>query len=474
MSQPNILFILIDDLGARDLGCYGSTFYETPHLDRLAADGLRCERAYASCTVCSPTRASIMSGKYPARVGITQFIGGKNSGRLSDVPYLHYLPLSETSLATALSEGGYQTWHLGKWHLGDEAFHPDRHGFDVNIGGCHWGHPYDGFQAPWGIPTLDEQPEGTWLTRHLTDRAIDLIRQRDSERPFFMHLSHYAVHTPIQAPPELVEKYRAKARALGLDQIDPMSECGTIPFGDRYGKTMRRRVLQSHPVYAAMIEEMDTEIGRLLQALDDAGLSHDTLVVFTSDNGGECSSGGGAPTCNLPLAEGKGWAREGGTRVCQMLRWPGQIAPGSSSSTPMISCDFYPSLLHAAELPQRPEQHVDGVDLCSHWQQGTAVERDALFWHYPHYSNQGDTPHASMLSGCGRWKFIWHFEDDVLRLFDLHADPSESRDCAAEHQERVRAMHQRLQAWQEDVCARMPEPNPVWHPRPQVPNNAHE
>jgi arylsulfatase A-like enzyme len=199
MKRPNIVMILIDDLGARDLACFGSTFYETPNLDRLAREGMRFENAYASCPVCSPTRASIMSGKYPARVGVTQFIGGRNEGKLKDVPYLHYLPLEETSIAAALREGGYQTWHVGKWHLGDADFHPPHHGFDVNIAGFHAGMPPAGYFSPYGMEYLEDGPEGEYLTDRLTDEAIGLIRHR-KDKPFFLHLSHYAVHTPIQAP----------------------------------------------------------------------------------------------------------------------------------------------------------------------------------------------------------------------------------------------------------------------------------
>jgi arylsulfatase A-like enzyme len=347
MSKPNFLFILIDDLGARDLGCFGSTFYETPNLDRLAREGMQFHRAYASCPVCSPTRASIMTGKYPARVGITNYIGGKNAGRLMHQPYLHYLPREEQSLATALREGGYQTWHVGKWHLGDDAFHPQHHGFDVNIGGGHHGHPVGGYWSPWKLQNLPDAEAGKYLTDHLTDESIRLIRQRDRSRPFFLNLWHYAVHTPIQAPADLVEKYRRKAADLGLDKVPAIVDGELMSFITDRPRNVRRRVIQSDPAYAAMMENLDTNIGRVLQTLADEGLADDTVVVFTSDNGG-LSTAEGSPTCNLPLAEGKGWAEEGGNRVAQVVRWPAKVKPATRCDVPVTSTDFYPTFLEAA------------------------------------------------------------------------------------------------------------------------------
>ncbi|HZK81334.1 MAG TPA: sulfatase-like hydrolase/transferase, partial [Humisphaera sp.] len=217
VRKPNIIFILIDDMGWRDLGCCGSTFYETPNIDRLAAGGMRFTQAYAAAPVCSPTRASIMTGKYPARVGVTDWIGAKSAGRLLDAPYIHHLPLTEVSLAKALKQAGYQTWHLGKWHLGERNFYPDRHGFDVNVGGCELGHQPSYF-SPYRIPTLKDGPKGEFLTDRLTDEAIALIEKSDG-RPFFMNFWHYAVHAPIQAPVELIQKYRDKAHRLKLDSV---------------------------------------------------------------------------------------------------------------------------------------------------------------------------------------------------------------------------------------------------------------
>ncbi len=483
MPQPNILLILIDDLGWRDLSCYGSTFYETPRLDALAREGLRFTDAYATCPVCSPTRASILSGKYPARVGVTNWIGGCREGRLLEAPYLHYLPRTEVSLAQALREGGYQTWHVGKWHLGDEPFYPEHHGFDVNIGGCHWGHPQGGYFSPWHHPTLPDAAPGTYLTDHLTDRAIDLIRQRDSSRPFFLNLWHYAVHTPIQAPASLVEKYRRKARVLGLDMLNPYTDGGEGPVlptaGERQqGRGMAhicRRVVQSDPAYAAMIENLDGSIGRVLDVLTSEGLAENTLVAFVSDNGG-LSTAEGSPTCNAPLAEGKGWDREGGNRVCQIVRWPAVTRAGGTCAVPVQSCDFYPTFLAAAGLPPRPLQHVDGLNMMPLLAGDGALPDRALFWHYPHYGNQGGQPASWMLRDG--WKLIHRYERSADELFHLPSDISEAHDRAQECPERVAALRAELEGWQREVEAKLPKPNPEWERLralvPGVPNNARE
>lgn len=463
MKRTNIIFIVIDDLGWRDLACYGSSFYETPCLDQLAAGGMRFTDAYATCPVCSPTRASILTGRYPARVGITNWIGGHRRGRLREAPYLHWLPLTERTVAGVLGEAGWQTWHVGKWHLGDSGFGPLEHGFAVNIGGCHLGSPRHGYWAPWGIPALPDAAPGTYLTDHLTDRAIGLIRDRDPARPFFLHLSHYAVHTPIQAPADLIEKYRRKAKALGLDGIDPYAigeEMPVLPY--REGAPMQRvarRVVQSDPVYAAMIENLDRNIGRLLDALAAAGIADDTLVVFTSDNGG-LATAEGSPTCNAPLSEGKGWDREGGTRVCQFARWPGRIPAGTCTGTPVQSCDLFPTALAAAGLPSRPELHCDGVDLLPLLTGGAQPAPRTLFWHYPHYGNQGGQP--SMWALRGGWKLVHRFESGRDELFRIATDPAEACDLAAAEPVIAASLRAELDAWRISIEARMPEPDPEW------------
>ena len=400
--KPNVIFILIDDFGWKDSSCYGSTFYETPNIDRLAQDGMRFTDAYAACPVCSPTRASILSGKYPATVGVTDWIdwGGKvhpARGKLVDVPYIKHLPLEEKTLAATLREQGYQTWHVGKWHLGGPEYYPDKQGFDVNIGGCHWGMPLNGYFSPWGIPTLEEGPEGEYLTDRLTDEAINLIHNNDG-KPFFLNLWYYSVHIPIEAKPEKIRKYEAKARAMGLDTLKTFEVGEFFPCEHKKDQRILRRLVQSDPAYAAMIESLDENIGRLLQAVAEAGQTENTIVVFTSDNGG-LATAEGSPTSNAPLAEGKGWMYEGGTREPLIIKWPEMVQSGSLCAIPVTSPDFYPTMLDLIGLDLLPEQHCDGVSFLPLLQGAKLLERDAIFWHYPHYGNQGGTPGSSVRAG---------------------------------------------------------------------------
>jgi arylsulfatase A-like enzyme len=465
---PNILFILIDDLGWRDLTCYGSSFYETPNLDRLAAQGMLFSDAYAACPVCSPTRASLLTGKYPATVGITNYIdwSGKwhpQRGILVDAPYLKGLPATEVTVAQALREGGYQTWHVGKWHLGGPGRYPTDCGFDVNVGGCEWGCPQNGYFSPWKIPGFPDAPAGTYLTDHLTDAAVRLIREADA-RPFFLHLAHYAVHTPIQSPPALVAKYQAKAKRLGLDQVTPVREGAHFHTQHMRAAVVKHRVLQSDAAYAAMMENLDNNIGRVLDALAETGKADNTLVIFTSDNGGLATggfwAGEYAPTCNLPLQAGKGWMYDGGTREPCLVRWPGRVRPGSVCRRPITSPDLYPTLLEAAGLPLRPEQHVDGVSFLPLLGGDERFDRGPIYWHYPHYGNQGGVPGAAVRHGD--WKLIEFYEDNRLELYNLADDLSETIDLAAAQPQIVRELHARLTAWRTQVAAKMPEPNPDW------------
>lgn len=456
-TQPNIIFFLIDDMGWTDLTCTGSSFYETPRLDELRREGLMFTDAYAAAPVCSPTRASILSGKYPARVGVTQFIGGHGVGRLCDVPYFTQLPRSEHCLASALRAGGYQTWHVGKWHLGEGGSAPLAHGFDVNVGGGRWGHPPQGYFAPWGLPNLEGE-DGDYLTDALTDAAIALLRERDADKPFFLNFWHYAVHTPIQAPAALVEKYQNKARELGLD-TQPFEDGDFFPVDHKRDQRIRRRKFQSDPTYAAMVENLDWNVGRVLDALDEMGLRENTLIVFTSDNGG-LSTAEGSPTSNAPLSEGKGWMYEGGNREPLLMRWPGHIAPGTTCDVPITSPDFYPTFLQVAGLPPLPQQHRDGESLLPLMNGQGALKREAIFWHYPHYSNQGDSPACALRAG--RWKGIEWFETGKFELYNLRDDIAEQHDLAAREPERVAALRGQLDAWKREVGALIPKPNVNW------------
>lgn len=467
-TPPNLILILIDDLGCRDLSCLGSSFYRTPHLDRMAQEGIVFTAAYASCPVCSPTRASLLTGKYPAAVGITDWIdwGGQLHpcrGRLIDAPYLKELPRSEYTLARALRDAGYTTWHVGKWHLGSSGSLPQDHGFDQNIGGGKDGAPHTYF-APWpNEPLADLQvPPGTYLTDYLTARAIELIRKRPRHKPFFLNLWHYAVHTPIQAKPDAIRRWSRRAARLGLDQINPFEIGEHFPAMHQRHLRVKRRRIQSDPIYAAMIANMDWNIGRLLDTLREEGIEHDTLVAFTSDNGG-LATAEGSPTCNAPYKEGKGWMAEGGVRVPLILWWPGRIPPGLRSSEPVSSPDLYPTFLEAADLDARPSQHRDGLSLLPLWSGSSHLPREALFWHYPHYGNQGGTPGSSVRSGD--YKLIEFFEDGCLELYNLRNDPSENHNLARRKPETTARLHELLQNWRKSVEARLPAPNLGWNPR---------
>ncbi len=460
MQKPNILFILIDDMGWKDLSCYGSTFYETPNIDTLAKNGMTFTNAYAACPVCSPTRASILTGKYPATIGVTDWIGAHTQGKLIDAPYIDHLPLSEYSLAKALQSGGYTTWHVGKWHLGTKEYYPHNHGFDVNIGGCHMGCPPKGYFSPYDIENLTDGVEGEYLTDRLTNEAIHLITHRDVHTPFFMHLSHYTVHTPLEAKEEDVQYYTEKATHMGLHTIDPFIEGDFHPCEHKNHIKIKRRVLQSDPTYAAMIGNLDKNIGKLMDCLQNQGLMENTLVIFTSDNGGLATSEG-SPTCNAPLQEGKGWMYEGGVREPLIMHWPRVIQKGTLCHEPVTSPDFYPTLLEASGLDLMHNQHVDGVSFMPLLRQEKEFHRGPIFWHYPHYGNQGGTPASSIRNG--RYKLIEFFEDNRLELYDLHNDISETKNIADTHKALTATMHKTLQDWRLSIEARIPQPNPNWN-----------
>src|SRR5699024_6473772 len=447
----------VDDLGWTDLGCYGSSFYETPRLDALAAGSCRLENAYAASPVCSPSRAALLTGRVPARVGVTQWIGGTGVGELLDVPYHHALPVSEYALPRALRDGGYATWHVGKWHLGDGAHGPLAHGFEVNIAGGHIGSPRTYF-APWGIEHLPEAEPGTYLTDALTDHAIDLVRSHDGERPFFLHMAHYAVHTPLEAPRDLVEKYERKAQQLGLDPEAGLEAGEAHAMWGKRDQRILRRTVQSHPTYAAMVENLDTNVGRLLDALEEAGVLDDTMIVFTSDNGGLVTAEG-SPTSCAPLGEGKGWTEEGGVRIPLIVRLPGGVASSACTEVIAHGPDLYPTLLDAAGLPPVPMQHADGVSLLP-WLRGTAdpASRGPIFWHYPHYSNQGGRPSAAVRQG--RYKLIRFFEDEHCELYDLEQDVGEQHDLAAALPEVVEELRDALARHLREVGALIPQRNP--------------
>jgi arylsulfatase A-like enzyme len=448
---PNIVFILADDLGWRDLGCTGSTFYETPKIDALAQRGVRFTNAYAACPVCSPTRASIMTGKYPARLDTTDFFGAaqpqawKRSTPLLPAPYVDRLPLDETTIAETLRAAGYATFFAGKWHLGPEGFWPEDQGFDVNKGGIRRGGPYGGgkYFSPYGNPRLDDGPEGEHLPIRLgRETAAFIAANRD--RPFFAFLSFYSVHTPLMARDELRAKYEQKRDA----RPDP---------GERWGVEGERKVrlVQDHAVYAGLVEAMDEAVGIVTDELDRLGLADDTIVVFMSDNGG-LSTSEGHPTSNLPLRAGKGWMYEGGIREPMIMVLPGVTGSGVLCDHPVSSVDFFPTLLAAVDIDRGggAGAEPDGVSLMP-LLRGDALPVRPLFWHYPHYGNQGGSPCGAVR--LGDWKLIEWYEDGRLELFDLAADIGEHDDLADRELERVGEMHRMLVEWRARVDAKMPQ-----------------
>ncbi|MFN4227979.1 MAG: sulfatase [Candidatus Ratteibacteria bacterium] len=450
MKKYNLLFILIDDLGWKDLSIYGSEFYETPNIDKLAEDGIIFTNAYASSPVCSPTRASIQTGKYPARIGITNYIGGKDRGKLKPPENLEYLPLEEKTVASYLKEFGYKTYYIGKWHLGGQPFFPDNHGYDRNIGGCGWGMPRYGYFSPYKIPTLEDGPEGEYLTDRLTEEAIKIIKE--TEQPFFLFLSHYAVHIPIQVPERYVEKYKEKVKKLGLDKLNLFIEGENFPCEHKKHLKVIRRIVQSDPVYAGMIENLDENIGKVINALKETGKYENTIIIFTSDNGG-LSTAEGSPTCNLPLREGKGWIEQGGIRVSLIMKIPKINI--KKSDFPVISTDFYPTILDILKLPQIPEQHKDGISILPALK-GQNLKR-SLFFHWPHYGNQGGTPSSAVI--YDGWKLIYSYEYEKYLIFNLNEDIEEKNDLINKNPREFKILEEILWSYIKETKAKLPEKN---------------
>lgn len=458
-DRPNVVLFLVDDLGWADVGFNNpDTFYETPNLDRWAANSTIFTNGYAANPVCSPTRYSVMTGKWPSRVDATNFFAGKREGRFKPAPLVDRMPLEEVTIAETLHDAGYKTAFLGKWHLGpSEKFWPLAQGFDINVGGWLRGLPRSYF-SPYKNPVLNDGPDGEHLTARLTNEAVRLINQfsANDDQPFFLDLSFYTVHTPLQAPEELIAKYDAKAKALGFDEFNrrakPESEFAdeeqVWPAGMKDGRQPRKvRVKQRHPVYAAMVESMDTAVGQVLAALETNGVAGNTMVLFTSDNGG-LSTSEGSPTSNLPLRGGKGWIYEGGIREPFVIHMP-NVGNGETIDTPVCSIDLYPTICEAIGI--EPGHEVDGVSL-KPLMAGKAIPDRDLYWHYPHYANQGGFPGGAIREG--QWKLVERYEDGRVHLYDLDADVSEHTDVADEHADRVTAMRGRLHDWYETVDAK--------------------
>ena len=446
-DAPNVVLIVADDLGAMDLGCYGSKFHRTPHLDKLAAAGMRFTQSYSACPVCSPSRAAILTGQYPQRFQLTDWLPGRGDRpdqRLKRPMLRNHLPLAATTIADLLKPAGYVCANIGKWHLGGEGFEPSRQGFDVNIAGDAAGSPQSYF-APFGkpngkaMPGLSDAPDGEYLPDRLTTEAEKFITQH-REQPFFLYLPHFTPHTPLKAKDDVVKKYPA---------------AGTF------------RGQQNNPIYAAMVESLDDSVGRIVAKLDELKLSERTIIFFTSDNGGLATTEGpNTPaTSNAPLREGKGWLYEGGIRTPLLVKWPGSIKANSSSDAPVCGIDLLPTLRDACGIESDKSQPVDGVSLLPLLKQSGTIARESLFWHYPHYANQGGKPGAVVRSG--EWKLIEFYEEGRRELFHVAKDVSESRNLAEQEPDRVHDLSEKLAAWRKSVGALMPEPNPGYIPNPQ-------
>jgi len=470
--KPNIVFILADDLGYMDVGFNNPhTFYDTPVLNKMAGESVRFTAGYAASPVCTPTRASMMTGQYPARTRNTDYSGGPNgravipedptdmkggdfkwhAGRpILPAPYLEALAHSHTTVAEAFKSKGYATLSAGKWHLGDEGSWPQDHGFDINIAGVRGGAPVSYF-SPYRNPNLPDGPVGEHLPDRLATEVAKFINAH-KDKPFFVYLPFYSVHTPLQGRPDLVKKYEEKRARLGLKP----------EFEDESPR--QNLTVQQHPVYAAMVEAIDEAIGKVLKSIDDNGLREDTIVVFFSDNGG-LSTDEGHPTSNLPLRAGKAWAYEGGIREPMLVRWPGKAKAGAVCNVPVISTDFYPTLLELCGLDPLPGQHVDGVSFAKLLMDPKAShDRSPLFWHYPHWGNSGGIPYSAIRNGD--WKLIRYYWNKEPELFNLANDLGERKNLAQVNREKFDELSAKLDAMLKDTDALLPFPNPKPAKRP--------
>ncbi|OUU10716.1 MAG: hypothetical protein CBC00_04470 [Verrucomicrobia bacterium TMED40] len=455
-DAPNVILVLVDDMGWMDLSCQGSDFYRTPNIDRLAKEGVLFTNGYAACAVCSPTRAAVQTGRYPHRLGVTdwirslfqrgglgtpeknptEYVGGKNR-KLLCPPNPYWMESSEITLAEALGGNGYKTAYIGKWHLGDEAWYPENQGYHQNFGGCDYGQPpsyFDPFNKPShrhptiraGIHKLPGRKKGEYLTHREADEAVGLIRKW-KDQPFFIQLGHYAVHTPIQAIPEVAEKYKGKE-----------------------GKN------QKNKNYAAMVESVDDCMRDLLAELKKQKIDRNTLIIFTSDNGGLDNNNN--PTNNAPLRSGKGYCYEGGIRVPFLVRWPAAIPPGVVSDAPVSSIDLFPSILEATGTQLPRDRPIDGLSLIQHLRSEAtkSLGRESLFWHFPHYRH---APGPYSIIRKRNWKLI-KFWEGIYELYDLDKDLGETKNLADLMPEVVRELDQELIARLRKDEAKLPRPNP--------------
>ncbi|MEC3905698.1 sulfatase [Tamlana sp. 2201CG12-4] len=457
-QKPNVVFILVDDLGLHDLSYTGSNYYETPNIDKLASTSIEFTQGYAASRVCSPSRASIFTGQFTARHGITDWIGAKTGtnwrthnrhDKLLPSEYIHNLPDKNITLAEAMKSAGYKTFFAGKWHLGTTGSHPEDHGFDINVGGWDKGGPMGGYFSPWKNPKLENKQNGENLSIRLATETANFITNH-KDAPFFAFLSFYAVHGPIQTTQSKWKKYRQKAQDQGIKEIGYIME-----------RVLPIRQTQDNPVYAGLVEHMDDAVGIVTKALQEAGVDKNTIIVFTSDNGG-VASGDSFSTSNLPLRGGKGYQWEGGIREPYFIKVPWVAAKNKQRSYPVTGADFYPTILDLANIDLLPEQHKDGISLKPIIEntQSTLPERP-LYWHYPHYGNQGGEP--SSIIREQNWKLIHYWEDGRNELYDLNSDPSEQNNISEKSPDKVKEMVSKLNQWLQEVNAKFPSKDPEYN-----------
>lgn len=454
-TRPNVVFILADDLGVHDLSVNGSQYYETPHIDRIAREGTVFGQGYATSRVCSPSRASIMTGKFTASHGITDWIGAKTgadwrshqrNNRLLPAEYKRTLSDSDSTLAEAMRAAGYTTFFAGKWHLGGEGSWPEDHGFDINKGGWEVGSPRGGYFSPWENPNLQNTEDGQNLSMRLAQETSRFMEVHQ-DKPFLAYLSFYAVHSPVQTTEDKWRKYRDKAEAMGI-----------AAYGFEMERRLPIRIHQDNPVYAGLVEQMDDAVGLVLDKLDELGLAENTVVVFTSDNGG-VASGDAYATSNLPLRGGKGYQWEGGIREPYFIKVPWMENATATIDVPVTGADFFPTILELVNLPLMPNQHRDGISLVP-LLKGGSIEDRPLFWHYPHYGNQGGDP--SSIIRKGPWKLIYYWEDDSAELYHLENDPREQADVSGDFPDRTADMLGELKAFLFLSAAEMPSEDPEY------------
>jgi arylsulfatase A-like enzyme len=459
-DRMNVLFILADDLGKHDLSCTGSRYYETPNIDRISQEGMVFSNGYAACQVCSPSRASVLSGKTPARHGVTDWIGAsageewrdeKRYNKLLPPEYVQQLPLEYVTLPEAMKQGGYKTFFAGKWHLGDKGSWPEDHGFDINKGGWDKGGPVGGYFSPWENPNLENRKDGENLSMRLAEETVRFLSENnpnETGQPVFAFLSFYAVHGPIQTTEQKWQKYRQKSIEMGVAKT-----------GYKMGRFLPIRQVQDNPVYAGLVETMDDAVGVVLKALDELGLAENTVVIFTSDNGG-VAAGDSFSTSNLPLRGGKGYQFEGGIREPYFIKVPGLTKGGEKCDVPVSGPDFYPTILDLTGQNLLPEEHADGVSLLP-LLKGESIENRPLFWHYPHYGNQGGEP--SSIIRDGDWKLIHYYEDGRDELYNLQVDLQETTDLANNYPDKTSELHAKLFNYLDNVGAMYPEKDPQYN-----------